>query len=880
MKKILLLFIAVLICFNMTPMVFAADDLQEKIDYISSLGIMTGYEDGSFGADNLITRAEFTSAAVRLAGQADSANAGMYDGRFSDVSPDFWGAGYIAVASNMGIINGYTDGTFLPNNNVTYNEAIKMIVCLLGYGLQAEKLGGYPTGYTAVASRLKLLDFKYFEPTSPINRGEVVRLIYNSLDVEIMITQSIGSDGVYEIGKGGTVLETIFSAERKKGIVTGTALDSLHRKKLSAGYVEIDDIIYKTEIDCAGLLGEKVEYVAANADDGKKVVYIKPDAVMRSISVNSEDIVDVGGIFTSNGQLRYWSTNRKVRNVPFTAAVNVIYNNKILSSEAAGSVDFNQDPNVYECFDTDNDGVFDILKMKSYNDYYIKKVYTDKEKQIAVTDDNMLITNDPDDEDLFIRAVFDGEIVPFDEIKEGDIVSVAKSLDSNAYEVIISRESFEGSVSVKTQDDTDIILSVGGSDYPVSKTLINKQKIPAVNDSGKFYLNFRGEIAYYEGTDTSDGQYGFLTAVESKGGIGGDCSIKILETSNVFSVYPIAKKVQFSNKGVKSTKTANEIVSIFYRSATWDDVREAHTQIIRYKLNSDGEVNYIATAKDTPDENSFSICAPNRKYFYSNSLFEQKWKITSDTIVFYIPSTKQGEDYTRYRAGRASKYFANGNTYQVQLYDVDENGEVGAVFYSLTGQLREPVYSIDYAASKIMTIDKVAYTTDEDGITRCTVSGIVDNNYTSVYVSDEFLTSASNKNMLKFGNVIQYQTDSARIQAAYYDGESAEIVKAILWCDFDTTFMRKLYNGSSVEQRSPKITTVYGTVLSVDNTKVSIGLRSGEQTDVFIADTQEIVKIDSAEKKLDMGKFYDIQPGKKIFVRMRYDRIKDVVIHE
>ena len=48
----------------------------------------------------------------------------------------------------------------------------------------------------------------------------------------------------------------------------------------------------------------------------------------------------------------------------------------------------------------------------------------------------------------------------------------------------------------------------------------------------------------------------------------------------------------------------------------------------------------------------------------------------------------------------------------------------------------------------------------------------------------------------------------------------------------------------------------------------------------FIADTQEVVKIDSDEKKLDMGKFYDIQPGKKIFVRMRYDRIKDVVIHE
>lgn len=899
MRKILSLLIALALCFGAVPMAFAEDDLQEKVDYISSLGIMTGYEDGSFRTDNLITRTEFTAVAVRLAGQADSAQGGMYDGSFSDVTPDFWGAGYIALASNMGIINGYTDGTFLPNNNVTYNEAIKMIVCLLGYGLQAEKLGGYPTGYTAVASRLKLLDFNYYEPTAPINRGEVVRLVYNTLDVELMITESIGTDGNYVLGKGGTVLEMLLSSETKEGIVTGTPLDSLRDDdEVSDGFVEINDKLYLTDIDCASFLGERVEYVVTDTDDGEKVVYIKPDVLMKSVTVDAKDVIDVNGIFTSNGTLRYWTESKSVRKVSFNAAVDVIYNNKILSYEDAGSIHFGEDPDVYECIDTDNDGTYDLLKLKAYDDNYVKKVYTDGAKQMAVTDSNIAITNDPEDEDLFITVVLDGEIVPFEEIKEGDIISYAKSLDSKAYEIIISRDSLEGTVSARAEDETSIVLTIEGSDYVVSETLADKQKVPALNDSGKFYLSYKGELAYYEGTDLADGTYGFLTAVGSKGSISANCEIKILETNNTFSIYPLAKKVKLSDKGSVSTKTASEIVSKFGRAATFDDMRTAYTQIIRYKLNSDGEVNYIATAKETPDEYSFSIAAPNRKRLYSNSLFDQKWKITNDTVVFYIPSTREGEDYTRYRSGAASSYFSSGNSYQVILYDADVNGEVGAVFYSLTGQLREQTFSIDLGSSKVITIDKVIYKNDEDGNNHCTVSGIVNNNYTSVYVSDEFLASSTNRNMLEHGNVIQYTTNAAQVKAAHYEGQAEEIVTAILLCDTDITKMKKQWNRTEIIQSSPKLTTVYGVVESIDNTRVTIsipdcGLRESEQdkftevyfdggnkyTEIYVPETQKVIKVNKEEKTTDMGTFYDIQPGKKVFLRLRYDKIKDAVVY-
>ena len=867
----------------------AEDDLQKKVDYITSLGIMEGYEDNTFRTDSLITRAEFTAVAVRLSGQRESASSGMYDGRFPDVSQDFWAAGYIALALNMGIINGYTDKTFRPENNVTYNEAIKMTVCLLGYGLQAQKLGGYPSGHIAVASKLNLLDFKNYSADAPIDRGEVVRLIYKALDAEVMMTETLGTDGSYVLGKGGTVLDTFLNAETKKGIVTATPLDSIHQKKLTRGYIEIDDTLFKTDIDSAGFLGKKVEYLVVDDEPQKKVVYIKPDASIRSVTIDGDDIIDAEGMFTSSGQLRYWNENKKVQSVHFNAAVNIIYNNKVLRYEDAGSVDFSKAPGVYTCVDNDGDGIYDLLILKAYEDGYVKKVYTDGEKKKAATDKNMLVTDDPGDKDLFVTVIYDGEIVPFSEIKEGDIISAAKSLDGKACEVVISRNVIEGTVSAKSTDDTTVTLTIAENDYNVSKNLINSRQVPSLNDSGKFYLTYRNKIAYFEGSSEADGIYGFLTAVGTKGALHSECSIKILETNNTFSTYPLAKRVKLSDKGTDSTKTAAETAAFFKAEEDsdgdgindeWFDVRTAKTQIIRYKLNSDGEVNYIATAKETPDENSFSVGAPNRNYFYSNSLCDQKWKTTSGTVVFYIPSTKQGEDYTRYRAGTAASYFSNGNSYQVQLYDINKNGEIGAVFYSLTGQTREIIYNLDYASSPVMVVDKVVYKTGEDGVERCVVSGMENGSYTSVYVSDDFMSLSNNREMLRFGNIIQYQTNAAKVKAAYYDGEPEEIVKAILWCDFAQTHMNKLYNRSTIEQRSPKITTVYGTVKSIDNTKVTVELAGGEETDVFITDTQGTVKIDADEKKLDASTFFDIQPGKKIFVRMRYDRIKDVVIHD
>ncbi|MBQ4109920.1 MAG: S-layer homology domain-containing protein [Clostridia bacterium] len=118
---------------------------------LSENDILKGYEDGSFGPGLSITRAEMAAIIVRMLGYEKEANdiKGVTD--YYDVDSDHWASGYVNAATDLEIIQGDGDGYFRPEDNVLYEEAIKMVVEAAGYGALARKRGGYPEGYITVA---------------------------------------------------------------------------------------------------------------------------------------------------------------------------------------------------------------------------------------------------------------------------------------------------------------------------------------------------------------------------------------------------------------------------------------------------------------------------------------------------------------------------------------------------------------------------------------------------------------------------------------------------------------------------------------------------------------------------------------------------------
>ena len=113
-------------------------------------GILNGYPDGTFKPDNSVTRAEFAKIISLAMGYSPNPSASL---KFPDVAQDHWAFGYIASAVDHGLVKGYPDGTFGPSRNVTKAEVLTIIARAQNWsGGSGSHFNDVPSGYWAFAS--------------------------------------------------------------------------------------------------------------------------------------------------------------------------------------------------------------------------------------------------------------------------------------------------------------------------------------------------------------------------------------------------------------------------------------------------------------------------------------------------------------------------------------------------------------------------------------------------------------------------------------------------------------------------------------------------------------------------------------------------------
>ena len=194
MKKIISLLTVITILLSTTA--FAENSYADLTDSdacyshvmrLTDFGFIAGYEDGTFKPDNYVTRAE----TAKLACVARNVNGYFLDtdpSPYSDMDPNsHWAFGYVIEATGMGAVSGYDDGTFRPDNTVTYNEYIKIFVSLLGYESYAEQKGGYPLGYIEAARDMKLTDGMEFKGDDIVTRDNAAIIMDRALDVPLNV---------------------------------------------------------------------------------------------------------------------------------------------------------------------------------------------------------------------------------------------------------------------------------------------------------------------------------------------------------------------------------------------------------------------------------------------------------------------------------------------------------------------------------------------------------------------------------------------------------------------------------------------------------------------------------------------------------------------
>lgn len=931
MRKFLSLMLVVVFALAMmAPTTSAASfgDVPESYRYYNAVenlaarGIINGMGDGNYAPDANVKRDEFAKivcTGILNSGEvAPTAGAG-----FTDVAADRWSSGYIKVAAAAGIINGMGDGTFAPENPVTYEQAIKMLVCALGYGEQALKRGEYPGGYLSQAQALGLtkgvVDGVQGQPA---NRGLIAKLVDNSLTVEIYdeltgtTTGSLEDNDTLKTVKGQVI------AVHGQAIYADAAIETLPNRSqivLERGSLQEVYSIEKANIDNpADFLGKMVT-VYYEADN--EVDYYEITRITLQEHKNKITKIDLG--------LLEDYTNTRIEYLPKedadyeTATVDgdaIIMVNGLLSAQTLTQV---LDANLtksgeLQLLDTTGNGSASIVFVKLYDTFIINskidseyKLYN---KLSGAGVESSLVLN-PKDRTKKITIVKDGREIAFSNLMINDVLSVAKSGDGKIIEVLVSSKGTISGMISEVSDDASILV-INNKEYKVSKSYLTEAQTKLSNDvSATFYLDAFGKIAYATNigaTNAAEWKYGYLLGLQDGGSTSEELKVRLYNINGSSYTSPVTYDVDLAG-GVKingaTKKTVAGVREALSASAALFNVgnaatvagNEEYTQVIKYMLDGN-MIDKIAVYDGTNDYENASVLnvdnvtAANMNATSTNKLGKYS---TASAKSIVIPSNRIDGDY------KSFGYYTVDTNYKAQIIDASTiNQAKVVVFYSLTS------VQADIVGETPMIVTSVTGRASVDGEALRTLKAIdMSGNektfysdgtetYTTLtgFTKDGSLTGEETFRNLAIGDIIKVTADNKAILE-----EVMLVAKASLIANGTQNFVTKA-EGNNGTSYTAQYRYMLGTARIVDKTNGNNlviapmyhtnGSFADETTDetytgisganVFVVDTAET----NENRIVKMGVFDDIlgaskveaAEASKLFVYQSYGSIKMIVV--
>lgn len=161
------------------------------VDMLSSLGVIQGYDDGSFKPNNTVTRAQMAKMIFTIMnGGNDNANAyASLPTAFTDLPTAAWAQGYVRYLQNTGIIAGKSATKFAPNDTVTGLEAAKMVLVAAGYNAQKAGLTGAAWAQNTMkyGQLNNLFENVDADLNAALPRQYAAQILYNALDMERVV---------------------------------------------------------------------------------------------------------------------------------------------------------------------------------------------------------------------------------------------------------------------------------------------------------------------------------------------------------------------------------------------------------------------------------------------------------------------------------------------------------------------------------------------------------------------------------------------------------------------------------------------------------------------------------------------------------------------
>lgn len=562
------------------PDVESTASYAQAVQELSALDVISGYDDGTFGPDKLVTRAEITKMIVDALAKRSSAEASTESTKFADVSADHWAKGYINQGVADGFIAGMSDTEFDPDANVTYVQAQKMLVSAIGYETYAQAQGGWPTGYKTYAASLDITKgISGITDSTELTRAQVAQMIDNAMDAPLCVIASWKTEWngtktpnlETRDGKEGRAYETLFTEKHDAYKVYGRVTETS-----KTGSVDTDKVTFQVEkadnfddqeVKADSPVSEDMyigdskadnylrtysqALIQKNDDDEYTILSIAAAAANKSVTVASEDFdenksTDEALYFfpagTTKGSTKYQlDTTNGV-----TIYINGVESSKSIA-ELRDYLDKNETASVTlqketETGSTSTSAKYNTIMVSSYVTAIVDEVI-DKTNETSVNFDTYSsgiqakMTVNKDDDNYTYSFKLDGKDIEAKDLQQNDVLNISYDTtgsfkDSSFYDVIVTRNVVDG-VKCTSINDSKGEYTIGGTKYKAAEGMDIDVE---TSTEYSLYLDHFGRIAKADENSVSK-NYGVLKNIYKKAG--GDYMAQIITKNGTEEEYKV-----------------------------------------------------------------------------------------------------------------------------------------------------------------------------------------------------------------------------------------------------------------------------------------------------------------------------------------------------
>lgn len=677
----------------------------DAVEVLNKLSIINGYEDGTFKPENNVTRAEFAALLLRMLGM-DQSMAPLQD-PFPDVPTNFWAAGTIDAAKRLGIITGYDDGTFGPGNNVAYEEALTMIIRAINYSNYSAPGEMWYSTYVESANRLDITKNAIGSVGAPASRACIAQFIFNTLEVNVRENDII---------RDNTIMEKHLGIERKEGIIASNSYTSLKTPdvNLKENEVMIMDVVtgitetYRVENlnEYDDMIGAKVTFysrASKNSAYDELVMF----SVKKSVEKQTIDASLLEESKCDDTTISYYKSKKATTTSSFNLDPKnvVIFNGKLYGDTPtlSGFAEVLADgklPKIGQIsvLNRDGDSDIDVIFIDAYEHYAVSSVvsstYTVTDK-ITSTEGKSVVLDYTDDDQQMAFINTNGSKLSFSSIRKNVAIAVKES-NPNSGTKLVTVVIMDKTVSGEVTSISSSGLKIGSTEYEYSSIAAWKKdsELKAPEKGGKytFFLDVNGKIfAYVKNESAEDNaKYGFIIGFKgNKDNAMSDEPIylQILTQTGTKQWIPFAKNTKINGHSIEGDyEAAERTLMEEAEKQNYAGLRnQAARQLIKYTLKtSSGTTVFdkIRTVTDEDDTTGSSEVDDDELKMFGGFKSNVEAKYTSSSkvfkadgtnlylgsaIVFVVPEDMSKAD--NYKKGSSSD-FKNNKNYYIEAFDI------------------------------------------------------------------------------------------------------------------------------------------------------------------------------------------------------------------